>query len=141
MRLLETIEKNLNSDQVHAWAKSSRPPPTSTFGLGAQWEAAATQACLHQLTQKKEKSFGVHMLSVQPDTKPKGCVGCNRKIKDQYLLKALDKCRREDCLKCACCDCGLGAVGSTLFTKANLILCHRDYLKLFSVKVNCAASS
>uniref|UniRef100_A0A8C7K3W1 LIM domain only protein 3 n=1 Tax=Oncorhynchus kisutch TaxID=8019 RepID=A0A8C7K3W1_ONCKI len=47
------------------------------------------------------------MLSVQPDTKPKGCAGCNRKIKDRYLLKALDKWH-EDCLKCACCDCRLG---------------------------------
>uniref|UniRef100_A0A2K6S465 LIM domain only protein 3 n=1 Tax=Saimiri boliviensis boliviensis TaxID=39432 RepID=A0A2K6S465_SAIBB len=48
------------------------------------------------------------MLSVQPDTKPKGCAGCNRKIKDRYLLKALDKYWHEDCLKCACCDCRLG---------------------------------
>ncbi|KAB1254483.1 LIM domain only protein 3 [Camelus dromedarius] len=79
--------------------------------------------------QKKEKSFGIQMLSVQPDTKPKGCAGCNRKIKDRYLLKALDKYWHEDCLKCACCDCRLGEVGSTLYTKANLILCRRDYLR------------
>ncbi|KAF3859447.1 hypothetical protein F7725_021846, partial [Dissostichus mawsoni] len=64
-----------------------------------------------------------------PDTKPKGCAGCNRKIKDRYLLKALDKYWHEDCLKCACCDCRLGEVGSTLYTKANLILCRRDYLR------------
>uniref|UniRef100_A0A672H694 LIM domain only protein 3 n=1 Tax=Salarias fasciatus TaxID=181472 RepID=A0A672H694_SALFA len=50
------------------------------------------------------------MLSVQPDTKPKGCAGCNRKIKDRFLLKALDKFWHEDCLKCACCDCRLGEV-------------------------------
>ncbi|KAK0150148.1 LIM domain only protein 3 [Merluccius polli] len=71
----------------------------------------------------------IQMLSVQPDTKPKGCAGCNRKIKDRYLLKALDKYWHEDCLKCACCDCRLGEVGSTLYTKANLILCRRDYLR------------
>ncbi|XP_047285111.1 LIM domain only protein 3 isoform X3 [Homo sapiens] len=82
--------------------------------------------------QKKEKSFGIQMLSVQPDTKPKGCAGCNRKIKDRYLLKALDKYWHEDCLKCACCDCRLGEVGSTLYTKANLILCRRDYLSISS---------
>ncbi|XP_015353786.2 LIM domain only protein 3 isoform X2 [Marmota marmota marmota] len=81
------------------------------------------------------------MLSVQPDTKPKGCAGCNRKIKDRYLLKALDKYWHEDCLKCACCDCRLGEVGSTLYTKANLILCRRDYLRLFGVTGNCAACS
>lgn len=74
-------------------------------------------------------SAGIQMLSVQPDTKPKGCAGCNRKIKDRYLLKALDKYWHEDCLKCACCDCRLGEVGSTLYTKANLILCRRDYLR------------
>ncbi|KAL7370493.1 hypothetical protein ABVT39_002283 [Epinephelus coioides] len=84
---------------------------------------------------------GIQMLSVQPDTKPKGCAGCNRKIKDRYLLKALDKYWHEDCLKCACCDCRLGEVGSTLYTKANLILCRRDYLRLFGVTGNCAACS
>lgn len=72
---------------------------------------------------------GVPMLSVQPKGKQKGCAGCNRKIKDRYLLKALDKYWHEDCLKCACCDCRLGEVGSTLYTKANLILCRRDYLR------------
>ncbi|XP_061494451.1 LIM domain only protein 3 isoform X2 [Rhineura floridana] len=89
----------------------------------------AIRESLNQLMQKKEKSFGIQMLSVQPDTKPKGCAGCNRKIKDRYLLKALDKYWHEDCLKCACCDCRLGEVGSTLYTKANLILCRRDYLR------------
>ena len=69
------------------------------------------------------------MLSVQPKGKQKGCAGCNRKIKDRYLLKALDQYWHEDCLKCACCDCRLGEVGSTLYTKANLILCRRDYLR------------
>lgn len=74
-------------------------------------------------------TLGVPMLSVQPKGKQKGCAGCNRKIKDRYLLKALDKYWHEDCLKCACCDCRLGEVGSTLYTKANLILCRRDYLR------------
>ncbi|KAJ8791014.1 hypothetical protein J1605_021108 [Eschrichtius robustus] len=78
---------------------------------------------------KKVTKSSIQMLSVQPDTKPKGCAGCNRKIKDRYLLKALDKYWHEDCLKCACCDCRLGEVGSTLYTKANLILCRRDYLR------------
>uniref|UniRef100_A0A2K5U6J8 LIM domain only 1 n=1 Tax=Macaca fascicularis TaxID=9541 RepID=A0A2K5U6J8_MACFA len=83
----------------------------------------------------------VPMLSVQPKGKQKGCAGCNRKIKDRYLLKALDKYWHEDCLKCACCDCRLGEVGSTLYTKANLILCRRDYLRLFGTTGNCAACS
>eukprot|EP00064_Thunnus_orientalis_P001001 superscaffoldBa00000061_g1002 len=80
-------------------------------------------------TMVLDKEEGVPMLSVQPKGKQKGCAGCNRKIKDRYLLKALDKYWHEDCLKCACCDCRLGEVGSTLYTKANLILCRRDYLR------------
>lgn len=35
-----------------------KPPTASTSGLGAPCEAAATQARLSQLMQKKEKSFG-----------------------------------------------------------------------------------
>ncbi|XP_004611345.2 LIM domain only protein 3 isoform X1 [Sorex araneus] len=124
--------------------KKKKPGDSPFHGYLGAWgscEAAATQARLSQLMQKKEKSFGIQMLSVQPDTKPKGCAGCNRKIKDRYLLKALDKYWHEDCLKCACCDCRLGEVGSTLYTKANLILCRRDYLRLFGVTGNCAACS
>lgn len=88
-------------------------------------------------------SAGVPMLSVQPKGKQKGCAGCNRKIKDRYLLKALDKYWHEDCLKCACCDCRLGEVGSTLYTKANLILCRRDYLRWASCQpwLLCSESS
>ena len=57
------------------------------------------------------------------------CAACKKPIKERFLLKALDQLWHEDCLKCACCDCRLGEVGSTLFTKANLILCKRDYLR------------
>ncbi|CAN8004156.1 unnamed protein product, partial [Ixodes pacificus] len=57
------------------------------------------------------------------------CAGCQKPIRERFLLKALDQLWHEDCLKCACCDCRLGEVGSTLFTKANLILCKRDYLR------------
>lgn len=57
------------------------------------------------------------------------CAGCYKTITERYLLKALDLFWHEDCLKCGCCDCRLGEVGSTLYTKANLILCKRDYLR------------
>jgi len=36
-------------------------------------------------------------------------------------------------------NCRLGEVGSTLYTRANLILCKRDYLRLFGTSGNCAA--
>ena len=57
------------------------------------------------------------------------CAGCGCVISERYLLRALDRYWHEDCLKCSCCDCRLGEVGSTLFTKANLLLCRRDYLR------------
>lgn len=57
------------------------------------------------------------------------CAGCGKRITERFLLKALDLFWHEDCLKCGCCDCRLGEVGSTLYTKANLILCKRDYLR------------
>lgn len=67
------------------------------------------------------------------------CAGCNKVIDDRFLLKAIDRVWHEDCLKCACCDCRLGEVGATLYTKANLILCKRDYLRLFGQTGFCPA--
>lgn len=52
---------------------------------------------------------------------------------------ALDKHWHEDCLKCACCDCRLGEVGSSLFTHSNKILCRRDFLRIFGQHGHCAA--
>ncbi|XP_022257062.1 LIM domain only protein 3-like [Limulus polyphemus] len=77
-------------------------------------------------------------LPVDTGTAPE-CAGCQKVIKERYLLKALDQFWHEDCLKCTCCDCRLGEVGSTLFTKANLILCKRDYLRLFGTTGVCSA--
>lgn len=57
------------------------------------------------------------------------CTGCKKEITERYMLKAMDQYWHEDCLKCSCCDCRLGEVGSTLFAKANLLLCRRDYLR------------
>ncbi|XP_055607799.1 LIM domain transcription factor LMO4.1 [Uranotaenia lowii] len=67
------------------------------------------------------------------------CAGCGKQIQDRFLLRALDLLWHEDCLKCGCCDCRLGEVGSTLYTKGNLMLCKRDYLRLFGNTGFCAA--
>ncbi|XP_076313280.1 LIM domain only protein 3-like isoform X2 [Tachypleus tridentatus] len=67
------------------------------------------------------------------------CGGCQKGIRERYLLKALDQFWHEACLKCTCCNCRLGEVGSSLFTKANLILCKRDYLRLFGTTGLCSA--
>ncbi|XP_014216893.1 LIM/homeobox protein Lhx9-like isoform X1 [Copidosoma floridanum] len=69
------------------------------------------------------------------------CAGCRKPITERYLLRALDMYWHEDCLKCSCCDCRLGEVGSTCYTKANLVLCKRDYLRLFGNTGHCAACS
>jgi len=67
------------------------------------------------------------------------CAACLQPIRERYLLMALDKQWHEDCLKCACCDCRLGEVGSSLFTHSNKILCRRDFLRIFGRQGNCAA--
>ncbi|KAL3266457.1 hypothetical protein HHI36_010629 [Cryptolaemus montrouzieri] len=74
-----------------------------------------------------------------PGSTLRECAGCGKRIGDRFLLKALDLFWHEDCLKCGCCDCRLGEVGSTLYTKANLILCKRDYLRLFGTTGYCGA--
>ena len=58
----------------------------------------------------------------------------------RFLLKALDMYWHEDCLKCGCCDCRLGEVGSTLYTKGNLLLCRRDYLRYVSYTHSMSSS-
>ncbi|XP_014361813.2 LIM domain only protein 3 isoform X1 [Papilio machaon] len=77
--------------------------------------------------------------ATQPPPQPQICAGCSKVITERYLLKALDQLWHEDCLKCGCCDCRLGEVGHTLYTRANLILCKRDYLRLFGNTGYCAA--
>ena len=66
------------------------------------------------------------------------CYACNQVINDRYLMKAIDKFWHEDCLKCVCCDARLGEIGCKLYTKANLILCKKDYLRLFGSTGQCS---
>ena len=80
-------------------------------------------------------------VEAQNNSGPQKCAGCGKIITERYMLKALDMLWHEDCLKCGCCDCRLGEVGSTLYTKANLLLCRRDYLRLFGSTGYCAACS
>jgi hypothetical protein len=80
--------------------------------------------------QQQQMMLGVQQQQQQPVISHL-CAGCGQLIKDRYLLQALDSYWHEDCLKCSCCGCRLGEVGSNLFTKANLILCKRDYLRYY----------
>ncbi|GLD61581.1 rhombotin-1 [Lates japonicus] len=70
-----------------------------------------------------------------------GCAGLQREDPRPPMLQALTGTARGDCLKCACCDCHLGRDGFPPLHPANLILCRRDYLRLFGVTGNCAACS
>ena len=56
-----------------------------------------------------------------------------------FCHQALDLYWHEECLKCGCCDARLGEVGQSLYTKGNLLLCKRDYLRLFGSTGYCAA--
>merc|ERR1712223_1641665 len=78
-------------------------------------------------------------MATSGQTGPQECAGCGKKIHDKFILKAVDQYRHEDCLKCGCCDCRLGEVGQSLYTKGNLLLCKRDYLRLFGSTGYCAA--
>lgn len=94
-------------------------------------------------TSENHVQTNTQPIGLKMDTKgcTQDCAGCGKPIAERYLLKALDMYWHEDCLKCGCCDCRLGEVGSTLYTKANLILCRRDYLRLFGSTGYCAACS
>ncbi|XP_031553547.1 LIM domain only protein 3-like [Actinia tenebrosa] len=74
-------------------------------------------------------------------TNQRMCRACNQPITDRYVLKALDSFWHEGCLKCACCECRLGDIGSSLYCKSNLILCKRDYLRLFGIPGKCSQCS
>ncbi|XP_074660536.1 uncharacterized protein LOC141912995 [Tubulanus polymorphus] len=67
------------------------------------------------------------------------CVGCEAPINDKYFLKAMHQFWHEDCLKCSCCNSRLGDIGASLYTRSNLILCKRDYFRLFGCSGQCAA--
>ncbi|KAF3855209.1 hypothetical protein F7725_023264, partial [Dissostichus mawsoni] len=76
--------------------------------------------------------------------KPRGCAGCNGRIRDRFMLQALDRFWHEDCLKCSCCDCRLGRLLGEMYFKCAQttgLLVALFPLRLFGVTGNCAACS
>ncbi|XP_071445395.1 uncharacterized protein [Hetaerina americana] len=69
----------------------------------------------------------------------KVCAGCGGKIVERFLLHALDRYWHNACLKCTCCGATLADIGGSCFTKAGMILCKQDYLRLFGSTGACAA--
>lgn len=71
------------------------------------------------------------------DEKPHFCAKCDKQIQDRYFLKALNLFWHEDCLKCGCCNCRLGDVGSSLYTRENFLLCKSDYMRYNNQSQGC----
>lgn len=66
------------------------------------------------------------------------CSGCNELIKEQWLLEAADKIWHESCLKCSLCHGSLAEMSDTFYAKADLLLCKRDYFRLFGQTGKCS---
>lgn len=103
-----------------------------------QHQQPASQCKRNRRPDKQQDSPKATTIS-DKQTTSNVCAACLKPIKERYLLVALDKHWHEDCLKCACCDCRLGEVGSSLFTHSDKILCRRDFLRIFGQPGHCAA--
>lgn len=66
------------------------------------------------------------------------CFGCQKPIRDRFLLSACDKFWHDSCLKCDRCQAKLGELGSTLYEKGSMNLCRQDYYEMFGQKAICA---
>lgn len=120
MKLPSSIH-NLNGNTVNNIGILSDNFQSSALGL--------TSATASQIQSGGGVNSNGNVNNVPSSNGIRECAGCCKRITERFLLKALDLYWHEDCLKCGCCDCRLGEVGSTLYTKANLILCKRDYLR------------
>ncbi|KAJ3596530.1 hypothetical protein NHX12_002936 [Muraenolepis orangiensis] len=120
--------------------EKNRVPPLILQAVGSRSTGASSEDSLSSLrigllshrigaTMVLDKEESVSLVSLRSREKPRGCAGCQGQILDRFMLQALDRFWHEDCLKCACCDCRLGQQGTSLYTRANLILCRRDYLR------------
>ncbi|KAI1721612.1 LIM domain-containing protein [Ditylenchus destructor] len=66
------------------------------------------------------------------------CAGCTQPIKDQFCLSAIGRIWHDDCLRCICCNCRLAELGWTFYYKKSMLLCWRDYVRLFGVEGQCS---
>jgi len=66
------------------------------------------------------------------------CAHCNKKIEGKFLLRALDQFWHEECLKCSYCNTQLADLSFKFYHKGDLILCKRDYIRLFGATGICS---
>lgn len=71
-------------------------------------------------------------------TKLKTCAKCGEKIEGKFLLRALDQFWHEECLKCSYCSTQLTELSLKFYFKRDLMLCKRDYIRLFGATGICS---
>lgn len=133
IRSIKLHSSNNNNNNIISSSMASMASLAASVGLSIPQHhlpvpPSSSSSSSGVIPQQLIPSSNVHQQQ-QPAIISHLCAGCGQLIKDRYLLQALDSYWHEDCLKCSCCGCRLGEVGSNLFTKANLILCKRDYLR------------
>ncbi|KAI1882365.1 hypothetical protein AGOR_G00249930 [Albula goreensis] len=69
----------------------------------------------------------------------RACGGCGGQISDRFLLFSMERYWHTRCLKCSCCHAQLGDLASTCYSKAGMILCRNDYIRLFGHSGACSA--
>ncbi|KAK4020695.1 hypothetical protein OUZ56_002650 [Daphnia magna] len=112
----------------------------------------------HMMQQQPQQHMGVHMdgsnmvggggggpvVGQQQQQGGNGqgvraCAGCGGKILERFLFHALDRFWHHGCLKCSCCGARLADIGVSCYTKAGMILCRADYVRLFGSSGACSA--
>ncbi|XP_031569871.1 rhombotin-1-like [Actinia tenebrosa] len=68
----------------------------------------------------------------------RSCAQCSKPIKARVMLFALDQYWHEDCLKCTYCNKRLYEISNKLYLRGELILCKRDYIRLFGATGMCS---
>ncbi|KAI6216877.1 LIM domain only protein 3 [Aphelenchoides fujianensis] len=66
------------------------------------------------------------------------CAGCGLKIRDQFALEVIGRKFHDSCLKCACCNGLLADLSRICYHRNSLLLCQRDYMRLFGTSGVCA---
>ncbi|CAH3023753.1 unnamed protein product [Porites evermanni] len=68
----------------------------------------------------------------------KVCAQCNKEIEGKFMLRALGQFWHEECLKCSYCSTQLTDLSFKFYLKGDLILCKRDYIRLFGATGVCS---
>lgn len=90
------------------------PPPSSGVMVNSRVESSAV---------------AVTGGSAGPGGMVRSCAGCGGRISDRFLLFSMELYWHTRCLKCQCCQAQLGEIGTTCYSKGDMILCRNDYIR------------